>query len=43
MSCGQIALRELGVKIDKYYANEIDKFAIPNTMANFPDTGQLGD
>lgn len=43
MSCGQIALRELGIKIDKYYASEIDKFAIHNTMANFPDTIQLGD
>lgn len=43
MSCGQIALKELGVTIDKYYASEIDKFAIQNTMANFPDTVQLGD
>lgn len=43
MSCGQIALRELGCKIDKYYASEVDKFAIQNTMLNFPDTVQLGD
>lgn len=43
MSCGQIALRELGCKIDKYYASEVDKFAIQNTMLNFPDTIQLGD
>ena len=43
MSCGQIALRELGVTIDTYYASEVDKFAIANTMANFPDTVQLGD
>lgn len=43
MSCGQIALRELGVTIEKYYASEVDKFAIANTMANFPDTVQLGD
>lgn len=43
MSCGQIALKELGVTIDKYYASEIDKFAIQNTMANFPGTVQLGD
>lgn len=42
MSCGQIALRELGIKIDKYYASEIDKFAIHNTMVNFPDTMQSG-
>lgn len=43
MSCGQIALRELGVKIDTYFASEVDKFAIQNTMANFPYTVQLGD
>lgn len=43
ISCGQIALRELGVTIDTYYASEVDKFAIANTMANFPDTVQLGD
>lgn len=43
MSCGQIALRELGVKVDKYFASEIDKYAIATTMHNFPDTIQLGD
>ena len=43
MSCGQIALRELGVPIERYYASEIDKHAIKNTQLNFPDTIQLGD
>lgn len=43
MSCGQIALRELGVPIDRYYASEIDKHAIKQTQLNFPDTIQLGD
>ena len=42
MSCGQIALNELGLKVDKYYASEIDKHAIKQTMLNFPDTIQLG-
>ena len=42
MSCGQIALKELGVRVDKYYASEIDKHAIKQTMLNFPDTIQLG-
>ena len=28
MSCGQIALKNLGVKVDNYYASEIDKYAI---------------
>lgn len=43
MSCGQIALKECGVKVDTYYASEVDKFAIAQTMLNFPDTIQLGD
>ena len=43
MSCGQIALNRLGIKYDKYYAAEIDKHSIAVTMANFPDTIQLGD
>jgi DNA-methyltransferase (dcm) len=43
MSCGQIALRELGISVAKYYASEIDKFAIAQTQLNFPDTIQLGD
>ena len=43
MSCGQIALRELGLKVDRYYASEINKYAIRQTQLNFPDTIQLGD
>jgi len=43
MSCGQIALKELGIKVDKYYAAEIDKNAIKVTQDNFPDTIQIGD
>lgn len=43
MSCGQIALAELGIPVEKYYASEVDKFAIKATMQNFPNTIQLGD
>lgn len=43
MSCGQIALRELGIKVDRYCASEINKHAIKQTQLNFPDTIQLGD
>lgn len=43
MSCGQIALTELGVPINRYYASEIDKFAIKQTQYNFPRTIQLGN
>lgn len=43
MSCGQIALSRIGITPEKYYASEIDKHAITITMANYPDTIQLGD
>jgi len=42
VSCGQIALKELAIKIDRYYSSEIDKHAIAQTQLNFPDTIQLG-
>ena len=42
MSCGQIALGRAGIKVSKYYASEIDKYAIAVTQANYPDTIQLG-
>ena len=41
-SCGQIALKELGIIPDKYYASEVDKHAIAQTQLNFPNTIQLG-
>jgi DNA-cytosine methyltransferase len=42
MSCGQIALNRIGIVPGKYYAAEIDKYAIKVTQANYPDTIQLG-
>ena len=43
MSCGRIALDKAGIKVDKYYASEIDKYAIQVAKANYPDTIHLGD
>jgi len=43
MSCGHLALNKLGANIIRYYATEIDKYAIKTTQTNFPDTIQLGD
>ena len=43
MSCGMIALDRLGIKVDNYYASEIDKYAIQVSQANYPDIVQLGD
>jgi DNA-cytosine methyltransferase len=42
MSCGQQALERNGMKVDNYFASEIDKYAITVTMANYPNTKQLG-
>ena len=43
MSCGHQALDRANIKVDNYFASEIDKYAIKVTMANYPDTIQLGD
>ena len=43
MSCGQIALDKLGIKVDNYFASEIDKYAIQVTQKNYPNTKQIGD
>lgn len=42
-SCGQQALKELGITVDTYYASEIDKHAIAVTQHNHPNTVQMGD
>jgi len=42
MSGGQIALDKLGIKVDKYFASEIDKYAIEVTQHNYPNTIQVG-
>jgi len=43
MSCGQIALNQLDIKVDKYYASEIDQYAMQITKKNFPNTIHIGD
>lgn len=43
MGCGIIALKELGIPVDTYYASEVDKFAIRQTKMNFPDVVHFGD
>jgi len=42
MSCGQQAFERQGIKVDTYYASEIDKHAIKITQKNYPNTIQLG-
>ena len=43
ISCGRLALERAGIEVNKYYASEIDKYAIKITQSNYPDTIQLGD
>jgi site-specific DNA-cytosine methylase len=43
MSCGQIALQKSNFQVDKYFASEIDKYAIKVAKANYPDMVHLGD
>ena len=43
MSCGMIALDRLGIKVDNYFASEIDKNAIKVSKANWPLIKHIGD
>lgn len=42
MSCGRIALERAGVKVDNYFASEIDKHAIMVAQHNYSSNIQLG-
>ena len=39
----QVALKQMGVKVNKYYASEIDRHAMSITHKNFPKTEMLYD
>lgn len=41
--CGRLALERAGIPVEKYYASEIDKYAIQVAQKNYPDTIQIGD
>ncbi len=43
MSCLQLALNKISKIPTKYFASEVDKYAMQVTMANFPNTIQIGD
>ena len=43
MACGYEALQRAWIKVDKYYASEIDKYAIQIAMKNHPDIIQVWD
>lgn len=43
MSCGMIALKELGVDVGKYYSSETNKFCNQLSSHLYPEIIQLGD
>ena len=43
MSCGRIALERAGIKVNNYYASEIDKYAIQVAKHNYPNMQHIGD
>lgn len=43
MACGMLALQGAGVKVDRYVAFEIDKYAIQTSSHNFPMIEHRGD
>lgn len=43
MACGMLAMQKAGLKVNNYYAYEIDKYAIKTVLHNFPDVKELGN
>lgn len=43
ISCGRLAFEKADIRVNKYYASEINQHAIKVTQINYPDTVQLGD
>jgi len=43
MACGRIALERCGHKVDRYFASEVDKYAMKVAKANWPDIEHIGD
>lgn len=42
ISCGRVALDRAGIQVDKYFASEVDKYAITVAKKNYPDTIHIG-
>lgn len=43
ISCGRVAIDLAGVEIKKYFASEIDPYAIKVALKNYDDTQEIGD
>lgn len=42
MSCGRTALEKVNIKVDNYFASEIDKYAIEIAKKNYPNIKHIG-
>lgn len=42
ISCGRVALERAGIKVDNYYASEIDEYAMAISKYNYKDIIQIG-
>ena len=42
-ACTRVALDRLRIPVTRYYASEVDKYAIKVAMKNYPDIVQVGD
>ena len=43
MACGMLAMQAAGIKVDRYVAYEIDKYAVKTSSHNFPMIEHKGD
>lgn len=43
ISCGMVALERVGIPVEKYFASEIDEYAIQISKKNYPSIIHLGD
>ena len=43
IACGRVALERSGIKVDRYYASEIENNSIKVALNNYPDIVELGD
>lgn len=43
IECGAVAIKNLGIKIDRYFSSEIDQDAITVALSNHPEIIDIGD
>ena len=43
IACARVALERAGIRVEAYFASEIDKYAVEVAKKNYPDIVELGD